>query len=289
MVLRVRAGGQVYFVKASPPALRYEAALTQAIAHRHPEQTVELLAVEAERGWLLMCDGGPLLRDHFQSCPDLSLWHSALADYARLQIAERDQIDNYLDMGLPDRKPAQLRDALEQLIAEQRMVPVDLVEEFTDRELERLKARLPDVGEICRQIDQFPVPAAIDHGDFHDGNIFYQDGGFRIFDWGDSGVGHPFMSLRTAFVSVENTFGLDEEDPSFNDLRDAYLTPWRSIAAGADLRKVFDLARRIWAIPGALRWASALRAGPPDEFEKYVFAVPSLLAELLAALEEPGS
>ena len=65
-VLRVPTnGGDTYF-KACPPALEYEAAVTQALYRWRPDCIPAVLAVDAGRGWLLMADGGETLRQSIQ-------------------------------------------------------------------------------------------------------------------------------------------------------------------------------------------------------------------------------
>ena len=55
------AEGSVYF-KASAPAHAQEAGLTEFLAHRRPESTAALLAVDTGRSWMLMRDSGEMLR-----------------------------------------------------------------------------------------------------------------------------------------------------------------------------------------------------------------------------------
>jgi aminoglycoside phosphotransferase (APT) family kinase protein len=59
----------------------------------------------------------------------------------------------------------------------------------------KLEARLPEVDERLARLAASPLAATIDHNDLHDGNVFVRDGHARVLDWGDSTVGHPFLSL----------------------------------------------------------------------------------------------
>ncbi len=60
--LDVEEHGAVWF-KANPPAGAFEGGLTAALARWVPGHVLEPLAVDTGRGWSLLPDGGPLLRD----------------------------------------------------------------------------------------------------------------------------------------------------------------------------------------------------------------------------------
>src|SRR5881409_1987546 len=62
--------GDVYF-KANTAALRHEAALVTILAARRPDCVPPLLAVDIERGWMLMADAGTRLREYVERERDL--------------------------------------------------------------------------------------------------------------------------------------------------------------------------------------------------------------------------
>ena len=130
------------------------------------------------------------------------------------------------------------------------------------------------------------IPDSLDHGDFHDGNIFHQDSRTVFFDWGDSSITHPFFSLRTTYVSIENTLRLEEGASEFNQLIDAYLKAWERFEGQHNLRSGFAIAQRLWAICSAFRWHLVVSPLPVHLRGEYALAVPSLLREFLEANRE---
>src|SRR5262245_57305302 len=72
------ADGPVWF-KENRGATRYEAALVHALARWAPGRVLEPIATDVERGWSLLPDGGPTLRDAGGD------WAAMLADHARFQ------------------------------------------------------------------------------------------------------------------------------------------------------------------------------------------------------------
>ena len=55
------AGGRLWF-KVNGPGTAHEAALTGTLATVVPDLVPDILAVEADRGWSLMRDAGPVMR-----------------------------------------------------------------------------------------------------------------------------------------------------------------------------------------------------------------------------------
>ena len=125
-----------------------------------------------------------------------------------------------------------------------------------------------------------PIPDSIHHGDLHDGNVFRGGPlGFWILDWGDASVAHPFCSLRVALVSAENRFGLTENDPALDGLRQIYLAEWTDLAPLEELGALERLVRPLASLTGALAWQAALSSATEEEAAPYAQAVPALIDE----------
>jgi hypothetical protein len=232
--------GDVYF-KANTPLLQHEAALVTILAARRPDCVPPLLAVDLERGWMLMADAGTRLREFVERERDLSCWLEILPLYAGLQIDLADQVDEMVAAGVPDlrlsRVPLLYEEMLESLVE----LPVD------DRR--RLEAKVPRVRELCEELARYGLPETIQHDDFHDGQVFVRDGRYLLLDWGDACVSHPFFTLS---VTLEGTlaWGLDDVEDSVDvgPFRDAYLAPFAQIADSADLEAASETAVRLgWA------------------------------------------
>src|ERR1700682_6121876 len=57
-VLRVPLAGSIAWFKACGPVQGFEPRLTGELFARWPDRVVEVLALESERGWLLLADAG---------------------------------------------------------------------------------------------------------------------------------------------------------------------------------------------------------------------------------------
>jgi len=138
---------------------------------------------------------------------------------------------------------------------------------------------------MCDELAAYEVPETIQHNDFHDGQVFVQQGDYVFSDWGESCVSHPFFTMA---VTLEGNiaWGVDDIEGSVDvgPFRDAYLEPYSRYATGAELRSALAIALRLGWICRAVdvqRWASALE--PPDR-DKYLDGVAVRLRMFLSGL-----
>ena len=280
-VLRVPTpSGDVYF-KATLPRLKHEVAVTAALAEWRPDCVLPVLAVDLERGWMLQPDGGTTLRELVRESGDFRHWDSVLPFYARFQIEMVDHVTRLLALGEPDRRLEALPSQYEVLLEDKEMLRIDRENGISSAEYGRLRALAPRVAHMCEELASYRVPETLNHGDFHDANIFVQDGRQLFFDWGDSAISHPFYSLRTTFVSLYYSLQIDEGAPEHDHLRDVYLAAWEGYEPPHRLRAAFKLAQRLAAVNGALGWYNVLSRLHEAAKEEYAVPVPALLREFL--------
>lgn len=237
--LPVPGRGAVWF-KANPPAGAFEGALTAALSRWVPQHVLEPLAVDADRGWSLLPDGGRLLRDVLdRETTGPALWEELLRQYAAMQHALTSRVPEIERLGVPYLPVTTLPDVLDRL------------DDTPLRPEERagLGGVRPRVKEWCEELAAVGVPDSLDHVDLHDGQLFHPaPGGFTFFDWGDAVVSHPFCSL-----TVPARRALERYGPRvLPRLRDAYLEPWTGAGRStAELRRAVVLAWRLSALSRA--------------------------------------
>src|SRR6185436_11021013 len=107
-VLRAPTGaGDVWF-KAGIASMRFEVALVRVLARERPDAVPELLASDADRGWMLMGDGGERMREVTARERSLARWLDVLPVYAGLQVDLVPFADELLAVGTPDHRLAVL-------------------------------------------------------------------------------------------------------------------------------------------------------------------------------------
>ncbi len=236
----------MYF-KAARPGLDHDAGVTAVLARLEPRVVLAPLAVDAERGWMLLPDGGERLREVLARERHPRRWLDLLPRYAELQIASTAVLDELLACGLPDYRTPRLGGLAGSLAVSLGMAPPS-------------PARL---AEAAAELDAAGLPATVQHDDLHDGNVLVApDGSYAVFDWGDSCASHPFSSLVVALRGVAHRFQLAEEDVDLCRLRDAYLEPWAAYATRAGLMRAVRLAGCVGRLCRSLAWWRAATADP---------------------------
>ncbi|HST17603.1 MAG TPA: aminoglycoside phosphotransferase family protein [Gaiellaceae bacterium] len=264
VVLRVPTRSGVIWFKENVAPLAYEAAVVQVLAERMPDRVAELVAVDTERGWILMRDAGTRLRELPDSKAD---WLAILPRYAELQLAVVPEVDRLLGGGTPDRRVATLPRLFRELVEEEATA-------LGADDLHGLRELAHRLDEACPALSSIGVPESIQHDDFHDGNVFVDGGRYRFVDWGDCCVSHPFATLRIPFEGIVETTGW-----SLAELRDAYLEPFTGLATRSELLQAYDHAWLVAGVTRALKWAPLVDALPKPH--RWTDAVPLRLRILL--------
>lgn len=249
--------GAVWF-KATGPGCAFEARLLRALAAYGSPYVLAPLAVDVERGWLLLPDGGPTLRERGATLTD---WEQLLPRYAELQRS----LEHRALPGTDDLRPEVLPAVLDGLLGTVAVEP-----------LAELRALQPRFAGWCDELAAAGVRPTLQHDDLHDNNVF-ASGAF--FDWGDACFGHPFASLLVVLRSVAFTFELAPGAAELVRLRDAYLEAWTDEHSRTELELLALLATRAGKVSRAVAWQRALR-GVEDPGE-HAEAVAGWLEELL--------
>jgi hypothetical protein len=262
MVARVPTGAGPVYTKENRGDTRYEAALVEALARWAPDRVLTPITVDVRRGWTLLPDGGPILREVEGAEP--GHWERLLADHARLQRDLAPHADEMLGLGVPDHRPAAFAANLARLPASA-----------------ALTAELPALHEHNECLRHGRIPMSLQHDDLHDGNVF-SDG--RVFDWGDASVGHPFGVLLVSLRVAADQFQVGDGDPLVLRLRDAYLEPWSDLADRESLLAQVRAAVQLAKVGRALAWQRALAEADDAARAEWGDRVSAWLDELLTAV-----
>jgi len=250
-VLRVpTSGGDVWF-KAAAAGLGHDVGVTTLLARLRPDIVLAPIAVDFDREWMLLPDGGERLREVLARERHPRRWLEIMPRYAELQIAAAPHVEELLDAGLPDYRLDRLNGLSEEVAGKLAVEPPPAAR------IEELRTELPALG----------IPESVQHDDLHDGNVFVRpDGGYAVFDWGDGCASHPFASLVIGLRGVAHRFELAEHDPDLERIRDAYLEPWSGFASRIELLRAVELAGAVGRLSRALAWLLAgLEQDEPDE------------------------
>jgi hypothetical protein len=255
-VLRAPGSEGTVWCKGMVAPVAHEPVAISILARAAPDRVPRLLAADRARRLMLTADGGTRLCDLAMPRRNPKRWMEMLRAYARLQRAVEGAAGELVEAGVPDRRLA----VLPGLVAE-------LVEELRPAGTGGL---VPRAAEACSELAALGIPETIEHSDLHDAQVFAGPDGDRFFDWGDSAVAHPFLSLTVALRVLASTVGVADESATVHTAIDAYLERWSSLAPLADLRRGAALGRALGGASRALTWhaiceaAPAARRGLPD-------------------------
>ncbi len=245
------ADGPAY-LKVVPPIFRHEPALTAALAAAAPAYFAPVVAIDAERGWLLMRELRGNLLDRLRNDGDVATWQKALACFAEVQITTRSRLPELRALGVPERPLAHLASQLGPLLADPAATLPGRPAGLSPDERTRLALLAARIGPLADALAGYGLPASLDHGDFWAGQVLVGEHGFGFLDWSDSSITHPFFSLLLFLLEVEDYF---PRVPEVRErLRDAYLEPWAAQMRGVPLVRAFELAQPLAALHHALAY-----------------------------------
>jgi hypothetical protein len=271
-VMRVPVVDGVVWFKACAPVQAFEPRLTADLYSRWPDRVTEVLAIDEARCWMLLGDAGTPVGEHGNR-PEA--WLAALPLYAELQKGEITYAEEHLGRGVPDLRMAALPAGYRRLLASELPVAKD--------DINRLRDYAPRFAELCGVLAEMGIRESVQHDDLHLSNLFSDSGRFRVVDWGDSSIAHPFFSLVVTFRFLEEFNHLAPDDPWFNRLRDAYLEPW-----GSGLEEAFEIAMRIGRFAYVIAWTRQRAALPPDARPDFDREFAIILRRAVAQTRERG-
>jgi Phosphotransferase enzyme family len=269
-ILRVETEGpELYFkVPARLPLFADEAVLTRRLAQRFPRVVPLPLAVEPERGWMLLSAFDELLG--WDAPPEAQ--RESLRRFAELQIATIGSVAELLADGCLDRRLDVLEAQIDPLLADPRAVL-----QLEADEVAELRRLAPELKDLCRRLAALAIPPTLVHGDLHLANVARIGGELRFFDWTDACVAHPFMDL----LSLQ----WEQDETKRAAALDAYLEPWHAVAPAERLREAVRLARVVIPLHHAVSYAHIV-AGVEPTSKPELDATHTFLREALARVRE---
>lgn len=282
-VMRVPTNEGTLYFKATAGETIFEVPLTAKLAGWFPDCMPELVAVDTERGWMLMRDGGEQLRKSIRGTKNAMLWEPIIREYANLQVGLAEHTDEILALGVPDHRLVVLPALYEQLLQDEASMLIGEEKGLSFDELQQIKEKRTRFKEICIKLAAFGVPETLNNADLHDANVLVKNERITFFDWGDATLAHPFVSLRTFFIGIEISLQLDDYvfTPEMAALLDIYLEPWQRFASKADLLQAYHLSKPVASIVKTVLWHTTISQLDGALHEEYKWIIPSLWQEFL--------
>jgi len=247
-VLRVQTDGPEFYFKvpARLPLFVEEGAVTARLAERFPGYVPAPLAVEPERGWLLLRRFDEL----FQWDAPLATRCEALRRFSGLQRRTAELVPELLNDGCLDRRLDVLATQIEPLLDDSAAVHW-----LEGHEVDELRLLAPTLKGLCRRLAGFNVPPTLVHGDLHMLNVARAGTELVYFDWTDACIAHPFIDL----LSLQ----WEKDDANRAALLDAYLDAWRDAESPERLLEAVALAEVLIPLHHAVSYHRIVAALEP--------------------------
>jgi len=245
-------------VKANAAGFAHEGPLLSLLAALAPDTVLEPHAIDADRGWLILPDGGPTLRQQQPDHPEQA-WRQLLSGYARAQQRWMSLAEPAALAGTPDVRGALILDILEQAGLAALDADVHGEHRLTAGESAAVLALAPQLAGLAEELAASAVPCTVEHNDPHPGNVFAGTG--RLFDFGDAVIGHPFLGLASALPDAAGDLGVPVTADPVTILRDGYLGQFDEFAAPEQLRRDATVASVLAHLPRAATWLRVVPAG----------------------------
>ena len=273
------ARGPVW-LKAPGPDTAFEVRLYELLLRTGARSVLSPIAVDVERGWVLLPDGGTTLGDQLDGLDLAGAMVAILPQYGQLQRDLAPNVDDLLASGITDMRAPVMLQRFDEAVA----AVGSYLDAYGDpagwETHQRVLAMRDTFGGWCERLASATVPASLDHNDLHPWNIL-PNGTARFYDWGDSVVAHPFSSMLLGLGFVHQQLGVNIGDPAVTRPRDAYLEVFSDLAPHAVLVEELELACRVGKVARALTWDRSLRAQGYDQAGEFATAPLSCLAALL--------
>jgi len=146
------------FLKAVFSLFAPEPAVSQALAREHPGDVPEVVAIDVERGWILM-------RELVAKSARGEQAVEGVRTAARIQRAWEQRENELGSLGCRRRG------------------------------LQELATEAPALAPLCDRLAAYGIPESIVHGDLHHGNMLIVGDRTAVIDWSDAAIGHPFLDL----------------------------------------------------------------------------------------------
>jgi aminoglycoside phosphotransferase (APT) family kinase protein len=254
--------GDVWFkTNIASPLFVNEGVVMRALAELFPDRVPAPLAVDSERGWMVLAGfGGRVGWD-----ASLEAVEEVARSFARMQVEAAGHVDRLLAAGCHDRRldrlAARAAAWLPEVGADGRLPAMDAATWLSGDEAAALAAAVPRIHACCQELAGLAVPPSLVHGDLHLGNVAEGPRGPLLFDWTDACVAHPFLDLATI---RRGTGEVDVAEAELRArLRAAYLPAWSSFEAPERLARAWELAAPLGALHQAISYRSLIASLQP--------------------------
>ncbi|NCT57097.1 MAG: phosphotransferase [Legionella sp.] len=255
IVKKISTSQGVFYLKQTPPALFIEPdtiALLQAQGCQH---IPTVIVKNDQYHCFLMADCGDItLRELFlKDNIDISLLEQGIRSYAAIQRRLENDTPKLITLGFPDWRLDKLPLLYRDLIQKKELLIAD---GLTLKEITALNQIYDFCVEQCERLSKYKILETINHSDFQDNNMLLSQktGEISLIDWGETSIGHPFLSLNTCLWNLTYFHNMKPDDCRYQTLQRICVSPWLGNHEESDLITAFNIANSLLGVFAALNY-----------------------------------
>lgn len=155
------------------------------------------------------------------------------------------------DISVDDLKKIKIRD-LSLEILEERFF--DALREgkpyFSKEKTEKIFRLREKINTAIHEIKKLGIRDALEHGDFHFGNMLFNNGEIVYIDWAEATITNPLFSLCSFKNSLVRRLGLQSDNDFAKDISKKYLTSFSEFYSidYPSIEKAFALSNKVFSL-----------------------------------------
>ncbi|MDF1758148.1 MAG: aminoglycoside phosphotransferase family protein [Legionellaceae bacterium] len=242
--------GYIY-LKHTPKHLALEATIIQILHDKFHASVPDVIVHNSQLNCFLMKDAGQTLREILKNKFDVELFCKVINQFTSLQLATSDNLDIFLNIGVPNWRLDKLPDLYKELVSQKDLLIEDGLSEI---EINKLETLLPMVVRLCDKLSIYPIKQTIVQPDFNDNNTLVNSLSQKIttIDLGEIVISHPFFSLINCLQQIQKHHGITVKDDAYTSIMDACLKNRLNVESKENLLEAFESASILWLIYDAL-------------------------------------
>ncbi len=248
-VIRFSTSNGYVYLKQTPQQIALEASIIETLYKQFNAPVPEVIAHNDKLHCFLMKDSGESLRAILKVKFNEALLCKAVDQFLTLQQVVADEVDVFIDMGVPDYRLNKLSGLYRQLISKKDILMAD---GLSKKEISQLEALYPTVSDLCHQLSSYGIKETMVQPDFNDNNTLVDDVTKKvtIIDLGEIVISHPFFSLLNFLFVIKKHHGLIDNSKVYLALEKHCFKSFQLDAQGAS--KAVELARTLFFVYAAL-------------------------------------
>jgi len=242
-VIRFSTSKEDVYLKETPSALFLEPKIMQLLANQFHSRVPMVMASNNDLHCFLMKDAGLSLRKHLKTEFRPDLLYQCIKQYTTIQRLAENNIDDFLELEVPDWRLDKLLALYDQLINQTELLKADGI---TNEELQLLHDLSPNISEQIELLSQYQIPETLVQPDFNTNNTLFDPYSKKmtLIDLGEIVITHPFFSLHNFLLQATIHHGVKEMDQTYYQLQNAYFENWFEFATKKQLLEVVRVIKK---------------------------------------------